>query len=58
MILSPSRNSEGLHVMPLGNSVNSLFDMDGSLEIASREESLKPSSPPATKMDFGPTEMK
>ena len=56
--MSPSRNSEGLPSIPLGNSANSLFDMEDSFEITSTEESLRSPNPPATKMDFGLAEMK
>ena len=59
--LSPSRNSEGLLEIPLGNSVNFSFDKDNSLETTSSDESfapLVPPNPPTTNMDFGPTVIK
>ena len=55
--MSPFRNSEGLAPIPLGNSVNFLFDMNDSLESTSTEERLELSHPPATKMDFGPPDI-
>ena len=45
--------------MPLGNSANFLFVSDDSLEIISTESSGGYLAyPPATKMDFGSTEIK
>ena len=56
--MSPFRNSEGLPEIPLGNFANSLFLKEDSLEITSTEISSERLLPPATKMDFGWTEMK
>ena len=56
--MSPSRNSKGRLEISLGNSANSSFDMDDSFESTSTEESVKLPVPPATKMDFGPPEIR